>query len=241
MFLFGRMGNKILFSFVLFAGFFLINTHYVFADQQAVEKRVALTFDDGPYGTSTTEILDILKKDTVPATFFVMGENAQKYPDLIKDIIKDGNVIGNHTYNHPKDLIKETEKEFDAEIDITNQLVFSLTGLHTALFRAPYGLISTSTKTELQKKDYTLVGWDVDSVDWDYTKSTPGVILATVLKEIKPNSIIIFHDGRDTHIDYPRDNIVKALPEVIGTLKKQGYEFVTVDKILKVKPYKNLL
>ena len=229
--------KKKLIIFLLFVCTFVLYTPVVFAQQSAV-KKVALTFDDGPYGTSTTEILNILKKDNIPATFFVMGENVQKYPDITKEIIKDGNVIGNHTYNHPKDLTKEPEKEFNAEIDITDQLVFSLTGLHTALFRAPYGLISTSTTEELSKKGYALVGWNVDSIDWNYTVSTPDVILATVLKEIKPTSIIIFHDGRDTHIDYPRDNTIKALPNVIDALKKQGYEFVTVDKILNMRPYK---
>ena len=106
------------------------------------------------------------------------------------------------------------------------------------LFRAPYGKTSPEIIAELKKNNYTLIRWNVDSEDWNYSKSPTDVVEKNVLGQVKPNLIILFHDGRDTLINYPRDNTIKALLDIIDTLKKEGYSFVTVDKLLGVNPYK---
>jgi len=219
--------------------FFLFPVYIISAETTTVipPKQIALTFDDGPYGTPTIEVLSILKKENVHATFFVIGQNVEKYPEITKEIVANGNIIANHTYNHPEDLTKVSLKEFYSEISKTEDAIFSVTHLWTGLFRAPYGNTSPEMLKELEKDDYTLVGWDVDPVDWDYSKSTPELIEKTVLEEVKPGAIIIFHDGRDTHINYPRGNLIKALPKTIEALKKEGYTFVTVDKLLNIKAY----
>ena len=201
-------------------------------------KQIALTFDDGPYGAPTTEVLDILKKENIHATFFVIGKNVEKYPEIVKAIVLGGNVIANHTYDHPKNLTTVPLKEFDSELSKTEEAIFSLTNLRPDLFRAPYGKTSPEMLKELEKDNYTLVSWSVDPADWNYPKSTPELIEKIVLKEAKPDAIILFHDGRDTHIDYPRDNLIKALPETIEALRKEGYTFVTIDKILGKNAYK---
>jgi len=223
--------------FILIFLLFTFSFGNISAETVLPKKDIALTFDDGPYGTPTTEILDILKKEKINATFFVLGENVQKYPEITKQIILDGNVIGNHTYDHPKNLAKMPSKDFDLELSSTENLISSVDNVKPNLFRAPYGLTSPGMLKELKKDKYTLVGWSLDTQDWNYSKVTPDLIEKGVLKKIKPNSIILFHDGRDTHIDYPRDNLVKALPVVIDSLRKEGYSFVTVDKLINKKAY----
>jgi peptidoglycan/xylan/chitin deacetylase (PgdA/CDA1 family) len=203
------------------------------------EKQIALTFDDGPYGTPTVEVLNILKRENIHATFFVIGQNVEKYNDITKEIVADGNVIANHTFNHPRNLAVMPLKEFDSELSKTEKAISSVTNLQPDLFRAPYGNTSSEMLKELAQDKYTLVSWDVDPSDWDYSKSTPDIIEKTIFTEAKPNAIILLHDGRDTHIDYPRDNLIKALPKVIETLQKEGYTFVTVDKLLGVSAYKS--
>lgn len=203
-----------------------------------VEKQIALTFDDGPYGAPTIEVLNILKKENIHATFFLIGQNVEKYPEIVKTIVAAGNVIANHTYNHPKNLPSVSLKEFNLEISKTENAIFSTTNLKPKLFRAPYGKTSPEMLKELEKEKYTLVKWDIDPTDWDYPNSPASLIEKRILEQAKPNAIILLHDGRDTHIDYPRDNLIKALPKIIEVLKKDGYTFVTIDKLLGVNAYK---
>jgi len=202
-----------------------------------VKKEIALTFDDGPYGEPTIEILDILKKEKINATFFVLGENVKKYHAITKEIVLNGNVIGNHTYDHPKNLATMASSDFDSELSKTENDIYLLDNVKPKLFRAPYGLTSPEMLNELKKDNYTLVRWNIDTKDWNYSKATPSLIEKGVLQKAKPNAIILFHDGRDTHIDYPRDNLIKALPDTIDELRKEGYTFVTVDNLLNKKAY----
>ena len=201
------------------------------------EKRIALTFDDGPYGTPTVQILDILKKENVRATFFVIGENVVKYPDIARAIVTDGNVIENHTYDHPKNLSTLPLVDFMSELSKTENAIIAATSEHPDLFRAPYGRTSPLMLKRLKSRGYTLVKWNDDPMDWNYQKSTPALILKRVLQQAKPNGIILMHDGRDTQVGYPRDNTIQALPEVIDALRKEGYTFVTVDKLLGKPAY----
>jgi peptidoglycan/xylan/chitin deacetylase (PgdA/CDA1 family) len=194
-------------------------------------KKIALTFDDGPYGTPTTQILAILKKEKVHATFFVMGMNVEKYPDIARAIVKAGNLIGNHTYDHPKNLATDSLKAIDVELSKAENAITVATGKRPLWFRAPYGRTSPKMIKEVKSQGYKLVSWTVDPQDWDYQKSTPEMIIKTVLAQAAPNAIILMHDGRDIHVGYPRGNTVAALPLVIDALKKEGYTFVTVDQL----------
>jgi peptidoglycan/xylan/chitin deacetylase (PgdA/CDA1 family) len=192
-------------------------------------KEVALTFDDGPNGTSTLEILKILQKEKVTATFFVMGENVEKYPDITKLIVADGFAIGNHTYDHPKNLTSMTNAQIISEFSKTDAAIASTTGVHTKLFRPPYGRINARVRKILTVHGYHVVLWNVDPVDWNYPSSTSALIVKRVSFQEKVDSTIVMHDGRDTQINYPRGNIIQALPIVIQNLKKQGYAFVVAD------------
>ncbi len=196
-------------------------------------KEVALTFDDGPYGTSTSQVLDILHGEGVHASFFLVGKNVEKYPELARRIAQRGDVIGNHTYDHTKHLATMSLKQMRIELLKTDRAIASTTGIHTKLFRPPYGILSPKLKQELHRQGYTIVMWNVDPRDWDYASSTSEVIVQHVLTHLKPHMNILLHDGRDTHENYPRDNLVEALPVLIQDLKSLGYVFVTVPELNK--------
>lgn len=191
------------------------------------EKAVALTFDDGPHPKHTAEILDILSNYNAKATFFVVGENAEKNTDLILRQYNEGHEIANHTYTHP---LKTTPAKLEIELKQTDELIFSITGTHPALFRPVEGQYTDQMIQSVVKKGYQVVmwSWHQDTEDW----KNPGVhrIEKTVLKGVKPGNIILFHDGGGN-----RRQTVEALEKIIPELKKQGYEFVTVSELIKMK------
>lgn len=191
------------------------------------EKVVALTFDDGPHPKYTAEILDILEKYKAKATFFVVGENAEKNPDLILRQYNEGHEIANHTYTHP---LKTTLPKLEIELKQTDDLIFSITGYHPELFRPVEGQYTDQLIQNVVKKGYQVVmwSWHQDTEDW----KSPGVhrIEKTVLNGVEPGNIILFHDGGGD-----RSQTVKALEKIIEKLQKQGYEFVTVSELIKMK------
>ena len=196
-----------------------------------LEKMVALTFDDGPYGTSTASILQILEQKKVPATFFLIGKNVKKYPAEVKKEIADGDVIGNHSYSHSRLLPKMSTSTLAADISLAENLIFEAAGVRASLFRAPYSATSPQMIKEIKREGYTIAGWTIDPEDWNNTNSST-TIISSVLKKVKSNAIIILHDGHERGSTYARDNTIEALPVIIDNLKVQGYKFVTVDKIL---------
>ena len=194
-------------------------------------KQVALTFDDGPYGAPTQEIVDILKKENVHATFFMMGKNVEKYPHLAKEIAQNGNSIGNHTYDHPRNLTQMSSTQLNEEISKTDRAIASSTDIHTKLFRPPYDRLTNALRKKMEAKGYTIVLWNIDPKDWDYANSPSSLIEQTIFTNEKPTMVIVMHDGRDTQINYPRNNTIDALPVIIHHLKQQGYTFVTIDQL----------
>ena len=193
-------------------------------------KKVALTFDDGPYGTSTAQVIDILQRERVPATFFLVGQNVKKYPELTQKIVHNGYAIGNHTYTHAH-LESLSLADSLAQIAETEATIASTTGVHTPFFRPPYGVLPSALRARLIVEGYKIVLWNVDPRDWDSTNSTSEKIVLDILKNRTPQMIIDLHDGRDTHVNYPRNNLIAALPIVIEALKADGYTFVTIDQI----------
>lgn len=229
----------------MFVSFFSIfqNTTYAnttiinekIEQQMTPVKEVALTFDDGPYGTSTEEVLNILRKEKINATFFLIGKNVDQYPEIAKEIVNEGNVVGNHTYNHFKNFAKMSSKDFSADLNKAEISIASSTGVIPKLFRAPYGYISNTMKKELTKDGYTLVRWNVDGNDWNLKKTSSQIENSTVVNT-KPYSILLMHDGHETS-NYSRVNSIDSLPNIIRNLKNEGYSFVTVDKLLETKAY----
>ena len=203
-------------------------------------KLVALTFDDGPYGEATNQILDILKKERVHATFFLLGLNVEKYPAIAKRIVNEGHVIGNHSYSHSGLLSEMPPAEFQAEIRHAENMIASTTGLRPRYYRPPFHSHTPGMDQQLKDMGYVVVLWDVSTKDYDQGTSSEFIveqIVTRTLKGKKHQHIILLHDGRDVQIGYPRQNVIQALPQIIGQLKEKGYRFVTVEQITHQPPY----
>jgi peptidoglycan-N-acetylglucosamine deacetylase len=198
-----------------------INTRVIWEGDRS-KKEIALTFDDGPNAKYTPQVLAILAKEKIHATFFLIGKNAEKNPNLVKQIYQEGNVIGNHTYSHPR-LTKISSGKIKDEVEKTRDIVKGITGQPTVVFRPPYGLFDSRILAELAIRKFDVAMWSIDSRDW----SMPGtkVIEKNILSRVRNGSIILCHDSHD--------QIVQVLPEIIEKLKAQGYKFVTVADMIK--------
>lgn len=194
------------------------------------EPKIALTFDDGPNEPYTSEILDILKKYNVKATFFVLGKNVEFYPSIMKRIVKEGHVIGNHTYSHPYLLLK-SKTQIKYQIKRTEQNIMQITGVKPYLFRSPYGVDNKWIYLAAKQMGYVTIEWSVTGKNGG-KEIQPEKIVNDVLKGTENGSIILLHDGDRLIRHADRSHIVKALPFIIESLQKKGYEFVTVPKLI---------
>ena len=197
------------------------------------QKRVALTFDDGPDPRFSNDVLDVLKQYNVPATFFVLGSKAVANPEIVKRMQNEGHVIGNHTYAHPN-LVKESDLgTLEREVTRTEDALNDIIGYRTKLFRPPYGFLYNELVEKLREMNYYVIGWSVDSLDWQ--EDPPEVITSNVVDNIQPGAIILMHDGAEPGGD--RTNTIESLHQIIPKLQEQGYEFVTVPELLNI-PFK---
>jgi peptidoglycan/xylan/chitin deacetylase (PgdA/CDA1 family) len=197
------------------------------------KNNIALTFDDGPDPRFTPKILDVLKEHNVKAAFFLMGSRAEAYPELVKRIKDEGHVIGNHTFWHPNLVQVGDIGTLQSEVTKTENTLGNLIGYRTKLFRAPYGFLYNELVEKLRDMNYTVVGWSVDSLDWQ--EAPPETIAYNVLSNVHPGAIILMHDGAEW--DGDRTNTIKSLRQIIPALKEQGLEFETVPELLDI-PYK---
>lgn len=188
------------------------------------EKKVFLTFDDGPIPEVTEWVLAELKKHNAKATFFCIGDNIQKHPEIFQKVIEQGHSIGNHTFNHLKgwetsleDYIENTKK--CSEIMGNSQLKTK----HSQLFRPPYGKIKPSQAKTLRKLDYKIIMWDIISMDFDPNIS-PEKCLDNVLKNIESGSIIVFHDSLKAW-----KNLEYVLPKTLAFLNEKGFVCEKID------------
>lgn len=194
-------------------------------DLQSGEKVVALTFDDGPW-THTPEVLDILKKFDIKATFFVIGRHIASHQDALKRLVKEGHAVGNHTWNHHYHNV--SAQTAAAELGQTADLVKEVTGVETVMFRPPGGNLTNGLVDYATGQNYFVAMWSVDSRD--YTHTTAAAMTERVLRDAHSGAMVLFHDGGGD-----RTATVEALPQIIGQLQKQGYRFVTVPELLELK------
>ncbi|MEO5893844.1 MAG: polysaccharide deacetylase family protein [Ferruginibacter sp.] len=197
--------------------------------------KIILTFDDGPSAEWTPKVLAILEKEKIPATFFVIGLNAESNIPLLRQIYKDGHEIGNHTFTH-HNVAKMSPERADLELKTTRSLIECVTGHSTILFRAPYNADSEpQTFEEIEpiarsKKDnYITVGESIDPNDWDPNMNADSIVNRTIrIAEETDASIILLHDaGGDT-----RQATLDALPRIIAYFKKRGCKFTTVSDLM---------
>ncbi len=199
-------------------------------------KKVAVSFDDGPDPRWTPKILDILKSRNVSGTFFVIGDEANRSPDLLKREYAEGHEIGNHTFTHPKfDEISHTQLRW--ELNLTQRLIESILGVKSILFRPPYGIDHQPEYAEEvsqlpypQEMGYLIVGQRIDPNDWRQVngKQIPAQeIVDGVLRQADKGNIILLHDGGGD-----RSQTLIALPQIIDALRQRGYQFVSVSDLI---------
>lgn len=173
-----------------------------------------LTFDDGPIPIVTPEILKILRKYNVKATFFCVGENISKYPAIFEQVLKDGHAVGNHTFHHLKGW-KTSKEHYLADIAKCQAYTKS------KLFRPPYGR-GTRAQYNVLKERFEIIMWDVMSGDFDLTTS-PQKCLKQTIKHARNGSIIVFHDNPKAEV-----RVLHALPRAIEHWLAKGYQFATL-------------
>ncbi len=186
-------------------------------------KEVALTFDDGPYTESTPQLLATLRQYHVKATFFVVGARIEEHPELLKEHVADGHSLANHTYHHDR-LTKVPNAAVPAEITECTEIIKKVTGKTTRLFRPPGGTFDREVTDIAQALGYQTILWTINTGDFE-TKD-PKVVERRALQGVENGSIILFHD---------RVSTAKALPNIITTLRNQGYRFVTIEEMMAHK------
>jgi peptidoglycan/xylan/chitin deacetylase (PgdA/CDA1 family) len=191
-----------------------------YSGDAAVGKAVAFTFDDGP-GQETRATMRILRRARVPGTFFLIGRMIGQYPKYLPRLLRAGDALGNHTWSHP--VMNGSDS---TQITRTQRRITRASGFVPCLFRAPYGLNPRPVVDLAEGLNLTTVNWNVDPRDW--TGADPTVIRQTTLREVRPGSIAVFHDGSQ------RTAFLKALPGIIATLKHRGYRFLTVPELLQL-------
>ena len=184
---------------------------------------IALTFDDGPNPVFTPQILHVLEHYGVKATFFCIGEQVQRYPDLLQQIQQAGDTIGVHGWDHT-DLTKHSSDEIDQQLRSTSMAIQQATGTSPAFFRPPYGSTDKEVVDIASTLGLTQVLWTINTEDWQ----RPGVeaIVHAALTNVQNGSILLMHDGGDD-----RSETVEALPQVITGLQQRGFTFVTVEQL----------
>ena len=174
-------------------------------------KVVYLTFDDGPIPECTPQLLDILKQYGVKATFFMVAENAERYPELLARVRDEGHVVGNHTYHHMRGYKHDTQT-------YVRDALRGAEVLQTTLFRPPHGRMRNNQKKALINQGYTIYLWDVLTHDYNPHYSVDKM-LAVVKRYTRNGSILVMHDSLKS-----KDRMLEALPQIIEWLQSNGYE-----------------
>ncbi|MFC5528537.1 polysaccharide deacetylase family protein [Cohnella yongneupensis] len=190
-------------------------------------RKVALTFDDVPDPRFTGQVLDVLKKKHVTATFFAMGTRSMKHPDLLRRIKREGHDVGNHSYSHP-DFSKLPVEDVKRQITRAETVIAGIIGYKPKLVRPPYGEIMPEQLEWAKTQGYTVVNWDVDSADW--RQLTENEVFRNVTKSVRPGSVILMHAGGGEGQSLA--GTVKALPRIIDWLREHDYEPVSLSELL---------
>lgn len=192
------------------------------------QKNIAITFDDGPT-ENTLLILDLLKKQEAKATFFCIGKNIEKHPEILKKIISEGHIVGNHSYSHSHFFDFYRKNRVIDELEKTNSIIEKVIGKKTQLFRPPYGVTNPSIRKALEVTKHKVIGWNIRSLDG--IAKNKKMILNRIINRITPGGIILLHD---TNLQS-----VKVLEQLLLILEKNNYKVVSLEQLLNIKAYED--
>ncbi len=189
-------------------------------------KQIAITFDDGPT-PETEKVLALLKQHDAKATFFCIGRQIDKYPEILKKVIEEGHTIGNHTYNHASDIGLYSRKKMIEEIISTDTAILEVAAKKARLFRPPYGVTNPNISNAVRHTGHNVIGWNIRSLDAVLTDEEH--ILNRIKNRLAPGSIILLHDTSQ--------KTVNVLEQLLVFLKQNKYQMVTIDRLLNIKAY----
>ncbi len=210
-------------SFDIRLGYFT-KTH--FSNRNEKELKVAITFDDGPT-EFTCQALELLKKYNVKATFFCIGKQIEKHPDIFQRIIEDGHLVGNHSYSHPKKFGFLSTQEVVDEIQKNDQVIVEMVGKKVAFFRPPFGVTNPSIHRAIQRTGHQVIGWSIRSLDT--AKEDELKIVKRVERKMHPGGVILLHDTSQKSIH--------ALEKILKVILEKKYTVIPLDKLLDLQAY----
>ncbi|MDB4655916.1 polysaccharide deacetylase family protein [Flavobacteriales bacterium] len=185
---------------------------------------ISLTFDDGPHRDVTPKVLDVLREEGVTASFFVIGKNAEKHPDLVRKIVDEGHIVGNHTYDHAYVFSK---KKINKQVSQGQEVIQNIIGKKPVYFRPPFGVMNPKIADAVKHEKCAIVGWDLRSQDGRIR--TKEATIKRVKNNLKKATVLLFHDTNPTTPD--------ALREIIHLCKQNGTKIVSVQEQSGIKPY----
>jgi peptidoglycan/xylan/chitin deacetylase (PgdA/CDA1 family) len=200
------------------------------------KKRVAITFDDGPSKPCTEELLDAMGELNVKTTLFCVGVNVQWHPDLVKRAFDEGHIIGNHSYEHSRKAglrLGDDGRHIDRSADIIESVI----GCRPQLYRPPWGWLTPWEGRRLDQRGYTVVGWDVYTLDWKWPEPDGAAVAEDAFRKTQPGSILLFHDANAGVREWHKKQTTRAIQHVVPMLRDAGYEIVTAAELLNVPAY----
>lgn len=190
------------------------------------ERKIALTFDDGPT-IFTIFILEKLREYKVKATFFCIGKQIEKHPDIFAQIVSDGHLVGNHSFYHGKDFDWKNSEQVLSELNQTNAFIEEISGKKPRFFRPPYGVTNPSIATALKATKQLVIGWNIRSMDG--VSQNEDAIYERIVRQIKPGAIVLMHDTSQVSTN--------VLERILLTLRDQNFKIVPVDELLGLNAY----
>ena len=219
------------FLIVMMGSSFISSNYHVKAycnNPSEKENNIALTFDDGLH-EMTLPVLDLLKKYNAKATFFCIGKNIEKHPEILQRIVAEGHLVGNHSYSHSRFFDFYRKNRLIEELQKTNELIATISGKKAQFFRPPYGVTNPSIRRALEATGHKVIGWNIRSLDGVIKNEK--IIFNRITKRVMPGGIVLLHD---TSL-----HTVNVLEQFLQFLQKNNYTVVSLEQLLNIKAYEN--
>jgi peptidoglycan-N-acetylglucosamine deacetylase len=219
-----------IYSLILFYGSYRVDSGFympVICSSQTTDKKVAISFDDGPSGKYTIPILALLNDRNIKAAFFCIGKRIPGNENILRDTFESGHLIANHSYSHANLFDFYSANKMYADLTQANQLIEQVTGKVPQLFRPPYGVTNPNLKKAVAKAGFIAVGWNVRS--YDTVIRDEEKLLKRIKSAIEPGAVFLFHDTCESTL--------RVLPAFLDELYRRGYEVERIDKLLKIPAY----